>query len=54
MKKKYECPSIAIANVQLQKMVAASETINLSSTDYDGTTAVESRGFGSIWDDDED
>ena len=62
MKKNYIAPSMEIAEIELQQMVAASGfTTNqeglggLGGTDTDGSMTPSSRRRGgSVWDDDED
>ena len=54
MKKTYQNPTIVVANIELQKMIAASEQITMSTTDYDGEAQIESRRHNSLWDDDDE
>lgn len=54
MKKTYIIPEIKIVKIGVAQMIAASTELGVSETHYDGTTSVESRKFGSIWDDDEE
>ena len=54
MKKTYIIPEIKIVKIRVAQMIAASTDLGVSETHYDGSTSVESRKFGSIWDDDEE
>ena len=54
MKKTYIIPEIKVVKIEVARMIAASTEIEVSNTNYDGTTSVESRSFGSIWDNDEE
>ena len=54
MKKIYQIPAMTIAEIELQQMIAASEKLTLSSTEYDGEAAIQSRSQRSVWGDDEE
>ena len=54
MKKTYINPEIMVVKIEVERILAASTEIEVSTTNYDGSTSVESRGFGSFWDDDEE
>ena len=54
MKKTYINPDIKVMKIEVARMMAASTELGVSGTNYNGTTSVESRSFGSIWDDDEE
>ena len=54
MKKTYQIPAMTIAEIELQQMIAASEKLTLSSTEYNGETAIQSRSHSSVWGDDEE
>ena len=54
MKKAYQIPTIIIAEVELQQMIAASELLPLSETPYDGTKTIQSRRRTSVWDDEDE
>lgn len=54
MKKTYINPQTKVMKIEVARMIAASTELGVSETHYDGTTSVESRKFGSIWDDDEE
>ncbi len=54
MKKTYKNPTLKIVNVKPAQFIAASQTIGLSSTNYNGTATIESRGSRySEWEDDD-
>ena len=53
MKKTYQNPEMKIVRVQLQQMIAASDSVKLGGS-YDGSSAIQSRNAGSFWDEDED
>ena len=54
MKKTYQIPAMIIAEIELQQMIAASQKITLSETEYDGEAAIQSRSHSSVWGDDEE
>ena len=54
MKKTYIIPEIKVMKIDVARMIAASTELGVSETHYNGTTSVESRKFGSIWDDEDD
>ncbi len=51
MKKTYQIPTTKVVKVELQKMIAASETIGVGGS-YSGGS-IESRR-GDVWDEDEE
>lgn len=53
MKKIYQTPTTTVVNVKLQQMIAGSEKINVGQS-YNGSSTIESRRGGSVWDDDEE
>lgn len=52
MKKIYSNPSITVVSISLQRMIAASNEVQMGS-DYSGGT-VGARQSGSFWDEDEE
>lgn len=54
MKKTYINPQIKVIKIEAARMIAASTELGVSSTNYNGTTTVESRRGNSLWDDDEE
>ncbi len=54
MKKIYVSPATKVVNVELQQMIASTQ-VGISSKNYDGSSAIESRGNDdSFFDDEED
>lgn len=60
MKKNYIAPSMEITSIELQQMIATSDSITSNNgigyggVDTDGKKDPSSRRRGSIWDDDEE
>ena len=54
MKKTYINPDIKVMKIEVARMIAASTEIEVSNTNYNGTTSVESRRGNSLWDDEYD
>ncbi len=44
MKKTYKNPTLKVVNVKPARILAGSPTIGLSSTNYNGSTNIETRG----------
>ena len=51
MKKTYQNPEMKLVKIQMQQIIAASVGIG---DKYDGTSTIQSRRFGGVWDDDDE
>lgn len=54
MKKIYNSPSTKVVKIGPMQMIAASDSVGVSSTNYNGSTTVESRRGGTWYYDDEE
>ena len=55
MKKTYKNPTLTVVKVQPARILAGSDQIGVSVTNYNGSTTIESRqGSFSIWEDEEE